>query len=181
MGALVVARAATGERDLDVAGLALSGARLGRWPVAEDLLARIERGEIDPATGGGGHPLLDRTTDLPLDALSRDTSIVQQFLDDELAYRGPYPIPTLRAYLRAERQLESAGEGAITLPVLYMHGGGDFISPFRGSVERLNQLVADDLEVRIFTGARHSIFNELNRDEVFEVLLRFVERVVQER
>ena len=180
MGALVVARAATGERDLNVAGLALSGARLGRWPVAEDLLARIERGEIDPATGGGGHPLLDRTTDLPLDALSRDTSIVQQFLDDELAYRGPYPIPTLRAYLRAEQQLESAGEGAITLPVLYMHGGGDFISPFRGSVERLNQLVADDLEVRIFTGARHSIFNELNRDEVFEVLLRFVERVVQE-
>ena len=61
-----------------------------------------------------------------------------------------------------------------------MHGGGDFISPFRGSVERLNQLVADDLEVRIFTGARHSIFNELNRDEVFEVLLRFVERVVRQ-
>jgi alpha-beta hydrolase superfamily lysophospholipase len=180
MGALVIARAATSQGELDVAGLSLSGARLGRWPVAEDLLAKIESGEIDPETGGGGHPLLDRRTDLPLDALSRDTSIVQQFLDDELAYRGPYPIPTLRAYLRAEQQLEEAEEGSIALPVLYMHGGGDFISPFRGSVDRLNQLVAGDFEVRIFPETRHSIFNELNRDEIFEVLLRFVDRVVRE-
>lgn len=180
MGALVVARAATSVDGLDVAGLALSGARLGRWQVAEDLLGQIERGEIDPETGGGGHPLLDPRKDLPLDALSRDTSIVQQFLDDELTYRGAYPIPTLRAYLRAEQQLEAAGDGAIDLPVLYMHGGDDFITPFRGSVDRLNQLVADDFQVRIFAGARHSIFNELNRDEVFAVLLGFVDRVVGE-
>ena len=65
MGALVVARAATSADGLGVAGLALSGARLGRWPVAEDLLGQIERGEIDPETGGGGHPLLDPRTDLP--------------------------------------------------------------------------------------------------------------------
>ena len=180
MGALVLARAATRGGDLDVAGLALSGARLGRWAVAEELLEGIDRGEIDPATGGGGHPLLDSRTKLPLDALSRDTAIVQQFLDDELTYRGAYPLPTLRAYLRAEQQLEDAGQGAIDLPVLYMHGGGDFISPFRGSVERLTQLVADDFEVRVFTGARHSIFNELNREEVFDVLAGFVNRIVRE-
>jgi alpha-beta hydrolase superfamily lysophospholipase len=179
MGALVVTRAATMGTELDVAGLAVSGARLSRWPVAEELLASIDRGDIDPETGGGGHPLLDPKTDLPLDALSRDTSIVQQFLDDELAYRGPYPIPTLRAYLRAQQQLEAAGEAAIDLPVLYMHGGGDFISPFRGSVERLTQLVTDDFEVRIFPGARHSIFNELNRDEVFDVLATFIARVAR--
>jgi alpha-beta hydrolase superfamily lysophospholipase len=179
MGALVVTRAATMGTELDVAGLAVSGARLSRWPVAEELLASIDQGEIDPETGGGGHPLLDPKTDLPLDALSRDTSIVQQFLDDELAYRGPYPIPTLRAYLRAQQQLEAAGEAAIDLPVLYMHGGGDFISPFRGSVERLTELVTEDFEVRIFPGARHSIFNELNRDEVFDVLATFIARVAR--
>ncbi len=176
MGALVVARAATLGSDLGVAGVALSGARLNRWPAAEELFASIERGEID-ATAGGGHPLLDPKTDLPLDALSRDTSIVQQFLDDELAYRGPYPVPTLRSYLRAQQQLQDADQGAIDLPVLYMHGGGDFISPWGPSVERLAQLVAEDFEVRVFGGARHSIYNEINRDEIFEVLVGFVRRV----
>lgn len=175
MGALVISRTATlGQHGAD--GLIVSGARLGRWPVADDLLESIDRGEIDPAVAGG-HPLLDPRTDLPLDALSRDTSIVQQFLDDELTYRGAYPVPTLRAYLTAQRQLEAADEGAIGVPVLYMHGGDDPITPFRSSVERLAQLVADDFEVRIFPGARHSIYNELNRDEIFDVLVNFVRRV----
>lgn len=176
MGALVISRAVTMNGEHGAAGLVVSGARLGRWPVADELLERIERGEVDP-DAGGGHPLLDPRTELPLDALSRDTSIVQQFLDDELTYRGAYPLPTLRAYLTAQRELEAADNGAIGVPVLYMHGGDDPITPFRGSVERLAQLVADDLEVRIFPGARHSIYNELNRDEIFEVLVNFVRRV----
>ena len=177
MGALVISRAATMGADHGASGLVISGARLGRWPVAEDLLESIDRGEIDP-DAGGGHPLLDPRTELPLDALSRDTSIVQQFLDDELTYRGAYPVPTLRSYLTAQRQLEEAGEGSVGTPVLYMHGGDDPITPFRGSVERLARLVANDFEVRIFPGARHSIYNELNRDEIFDVLVAFVRRVV---
>jgi len=176
MGALVISRAATMGVDLGAAGLVVSGARLGRWPAADELLASIDRGEIDPDVGGG-HPLLDPRTDLPPDALSRDTSIVQQFLDDELTYRGAYPVPTLRAYLTAQRQLEEADDGAIAQPVLYMHGGDDPITPFRGSVERLANLVADDFEVRVFPGARHSIYNELNREEIFEVLVNFIRRV----
>jgi alpha-beta hydrolase superfamily lysophospholipase len=176
MGGLVVSRAAMIHGSEVATGLAMSGARLGRWPLAEDLLERIESGDI-ASDAGSGHPLLDPKTDLPLDALSRDTSIVQQFLDDELAYKGPYPIPTLRAYLRVQRQLEDADDGELDLPVLYMHGGGDDITPFRGSVERLARLVAEDLEVRIFPGARHSIFNEINRDEIYSVLVAFIRRV----
>ena len=129
MGALVICRAATMSVATEAAGLVVSGARLGRWPVADELLASIDRGDVDPDVGGG-HPLLDPRTDLPPDALSRDTSIVQQFLDDELTYRGAYPVPTLRSYLTAQRQLEEAEDGAIGQPVLYMHGGDDPITPF---------------------------------------------------
>ena len=171
MGGLIVSRAALSDT-VAPAGLAMSGARLGRWATADSLLESIERGDADP-TPGRGHPLLDPKSDIPPDALSRDTSIVQMFLDDDLAYKGPWPLPTLRATVRAEE----AGEGALTVPVLYMHGGGDYITQFRGSVERLAILVADDLEVRIFPGARHSIFNEINRDEIFAVLLAFIARV----
>ena len=176
MGGLVVARAAL-SGDVNPAGLAISGARLGRWSVADALVESIERGDATPAPGQG-HPLLDPKTDIAPDALSRDTSIVELFLNDELAYKGPWPVPTLRATVRAEKQLEDAGEGALALPVLYMHGGGDYITPFRGSVQRLATLVAEDLEVRIYPGARHSIFNEINREEIFGVLTAFIARVV---
>jgi hypothetical protein len=40
------------------------------------------------------------------------------------------------------------------------------------------QLAQNDVEIRVFGGARHSIYNEINRDEVFGVLRRFVERAV---
>jgi alpha-beta hydrolase superfamily lysophospholipase len=176
MGGLVVSRAAL-SGNVNPAGLAISGARLGRWALADSLLESIERGDPD-ATAGRGHPLLDPKTDIAPDALSRDTSIVQMFLDDDLAYKGAWPVPTLRATVRAEHQLEDAGEGVLNLPVLYMHGGGDYITPFRGSVGRLSVLVAEDLEVRIFPGARHSIFNEINRDEIFGVLNAFISRVI---
>jgi alpha-beta hydrolase superfamily lysophospholipase len=175
MGGIVVARAAlTG--DADPVGLAISGARLGRWPTADELVERIERGEPAPEAGQG-HPLLDPRTDIPPDALSRDTSIVEQFKNDELSYKGAYPVQTLFAYVRAQKQLEDADEGALGFPIIYIHGGGDYITPFRGSVQRLAQLSDGDLEVRIFAGARHSIFNEINRDEIYATLIAFIRRV----
>ena len=39
------------------------------------------------------------------------------------------------------------------------------------------QLANGDVEIRIFDGARHSIYNEINRDEIYGVLLAFLERV----
>ena len=175
MGGLVVACAAVSQGARFTAAV-VSGARIGGWQTAEALLARIESGEVDPADGAG-HPLLDPNAPLRLDALSRDPEVGKLFVEDDLAYKGPYPLETLRAFVAATAKLRAV-EDAIGQPVLYMHGGADPITAYRPSVERVLQLAAGDVEIRIFGGARHSIYNELNRDEVYDVLLRFVARVV---
>ena len=102
--------------------------------------------------------------------------MVAQFADDPLAYKGVFPHSTLAAYLRGLNQLEQVPAGKLDLPTLDLHGSDDPIIPHSGSVETLARLVSRDFEVRIFPHARHSIFNELNRDEVFAVLSAFLVR-----
>jgi alpha-beta hydrolase superfamily lysophospholipase len=173
MGGVIAVRAAV-SGVAEPAALVVSGARIGNWPAAEELLEQIDRGELDRRSGTR-HPLLDPDIELDPGALSRDRSVGIEFANDELAYKGPSPEQTLRAYVRAAAATRDLHR-MVRAPVLYMHGGADPITPYQASVERMLQIATDDVEVRIFAGARHSIYNETNRDEVYEVLLRFLER-----
>ena len=176
MGGLVVTTAAA--RAIRRSMRSSSRARDRRLGDGETLLGRIDSGEIDPADGAG-HPLLDPNAPLRLDALSRDPEVATMFLGDELAYKGPYPLETLRAFVGITRTLRTL-ENAVHVPVLYLHGGADPITPYRPSIDRMLQLADDDIEIRIFDGARHSIYNELNRDEIYGVLIAFLERIARE-
>jgi alpha-beta hydrolase superfamily lysophospholipase len=86
------------------------------------------------------------------------------------------PLLTLQAYLGGQAQLAQARPLSLEVPTLYLHGSEDPVIPYRGSVETLARLVPHDLEVRIFPGARHSIYNEINRDEILGVLRSFLTR-----
>jgi len=174
MGGLIATTAAVFERP-PIDALVVSGARIGGWETAESLLGRIDSGEVNPADGAG-HPLLDPNAPLRLEALSRDPEVGAMFIGDELAYKGPYPLETLRAFVAITQKLKTI-ENAISVPVLYMHGGADPITPYRPSIDRMLQVADGDIEIRIFEGARHSIYNEINRDEVYGVLLAFLDRV----
>jgi acylglycerol lipase len=175
-GGLVVCRAATMKR-IDAAGLVASGARIGGWPTGEELLEAIDAGTVDPVEDARGNPILDPNVDFPRSALSRDEAVFDQFTDDPLSQRGAYSVNSLRAYITATRQLRDL-EAIFDFPVLYLHGGADPIADFRLSAQRMIQLAGDDVEIRVFAGARHSIYNEINRAEVFDVLKRFVMRAM---
>ena len=165
MGGIVVTCAALlGE--LRPSALVVSGTQLAQWPVADVLPT------------GHGNPLFDPDASLAADALSRDPAIVNQFKGDALTYAGTMPSETIAAWGKAVERLERAGQGTYDFPVLYLHGGDDPIINHRGSLHRITELAAEDLEVRIFPETRHSLFNELNRDEIYGVLLSFIRRVV---
>lgn len=175
-GGLVAARGAA-LKQVSVAALVASGARIGGWPAGAELVGAIDRGEFDPETDGRGNPILDPTVDFPRSVLSRDESVFDAFANDPLSQRGAYPLPSLRAYVTATRRLEEL-TAVFDFPVLYLHGGADPIADFRLSAQRILQLAADDVEIRVFAETRHSIYNEINRDEVFAVLQNFIERAV---
>jgi alpha-beta hydrolase superfamily lysophospholipase len=174
MGGLIATRAAT----LGLAsprGLVLSSTVLGLWPAATAVLETVAQGAPIPEAARG-HVLLDPEADFDPSILSRDRTFTEAFVGDELRYVGVFPDETLRAWLTLQQRWPELPEGVLNRPTLYLHGGADPILSHRASVATLAHLVRDDLEVRIFPETRHSIYNELNRDQVFGVLTGFLSR-----
>jgi len=178
MGGLIAARAAV-LGSVPACGLVLSATQLGPWPIAEKVLESITRGGPIPDEARG-HVLLDPEATFDPGILSRDRTFVEGFAEDELRYVGVFPKATLRAWVALRGRWDAVPDGALELPTLYLHGGADSILSHRASVATVARLVREDLEVRIFPGARHSIYNEANRDEVFDVLTAFIARVTRD-
>ncbi|GGV66898.1 MULTISPECIES: alpha/beta fold hydrolase [Streptomyces] len=163
MGGLIAARYAQ-RYGSELTALVLSGPVIGEWELPGRLLSlpEIPDTPISPA------------------ALSRDPEVGAAYAADPLVWHGPMKRPTVEAFARTLRTVDEGGDvGA--LPVLWLHGDDDRLVPLPGSrtgVERLTGGADGDLTVRIYPGARHEVFAETDRDEVFADLTAFLDRVV---
>ncbi|MFF4394644.1 alpha/beta hydrolase [Streptomyces sp. NPDC001480] len=159
MGGLIAARYAQRYGD-ELAALVLSGPVIGAWELPERLLALSEIPDtpISPA------------------ALSRDPAVGAAYAADPLVWHGPMKRPTLEAFVRT---LETVGEGGEVgpLPVLWLHGGDDRLVPLPGSRTGVERLTGGRAAERIYAGARHEVFHETNRAEVFADVTGFLDGV----
>lgn len=159
MGGLIAARYAQ-RYGRALAALVLSGPVIGGWELPGRLLAH------------------ERIPDLPVSpaALSRDPAVGAAYAADELVWHGPMKRPTLEAFVRT---LETVAEGGDTgpLPLLWLHGDDDRLVPLPGSRTGVERLSGGALTERIYPGARHEVFNETNRAEVFADVTRFLDGV----
>ncbi|GEC02910.1 lysophospholipase [Streptomyces spinoverrucosus] len=160
MGGLIAARYAQ-HHGAELAALVLSGPVIGTWETPGRLLAheKIPEIPINPA------------------ALSRDPAVGAAYAADPLVWHGPMKRPTLEAFARTLRDVAEGGElGA--LPVLWLHGDDDRLVPLAGSRVGVERLSADTLTERIYPGARHEVFHETNKAEVFTDVTRFLDKVL---
>jgi alpha-beta hydrolase superfamily lysophospholipase len=161
MGGMIATRYAQRHAE-ELAGLVISGPILGEPALLAQLLA------------------LDAIPDIPIDpaVLSRDESVGQAYADDPLVWHGPFKRATVEAnaaFLRTIAQNASS----LTVPVLWLHGADDQLvleAETRAGIETLRAGGAN-IEEKIYPGARHEIFNEVNRDEVLADTRAFVERI----
>lgn len=105
--------------------------------------------------------------------LTRNTEYAQQIRDDPLTWQGGLRFPTLRSLVDGHIRLAKVVESrALSLPVLLVHGEEDDLAP-AGGARRAAERLPDGRAV-IFPLDRHNILNELDRDEVYRVLLEFL-------
>ncbi|MHC3467701.1 alpha/beta hydrolase [Streptomyces sp. 7R007] len=159
MGGLIAARFAQ-RYGAGLAALVLSGPVIGAWELPGRLLA------------------LDEIPDTPISpaALSRDPAVGAAYAADPLVWHGPMKRPTVEAFARTLGTVAEGG-GVGALPVLWLHGDDDRLVPLAGSrigVERLGGVRAE----RIYPGARHEVFHETHKAEVFADLKRFLDGVL---
>jgi alpha-beta hydrolase superfamily lysophospholipase len=161
MGGMIGARYAQRYGE-GLAALVLSGPLLGRWEAIGALLAPEEIPDvpIDPAT------------------LSRDPDVGRAYATDPLVWHGRFRRPTLEALLAC---FDLIGEGGRlgTLPTLWIHGAEDQLVPIGPTREGIERLRGERFGQVVYPGARHEVFNEVNRDQVIADVTAFVDAALR--
>ncbi|MFI7292746.1 lysophospholipase [Streptomyces sp. NPDC050121] len=159
MGGLIAARYAQRHGDT-LAALVLSGPVIGGWELPGRLLAQEEIPDVpvNPA------------------ALSRDPAVGAAYAADPLVWHGPMKRPTLEAFVRTLETVAKEGDVG-PLPLLWLHGDDDRLVPLPGSRAGVERLSGTPVE-RIYAGARHEVFNETNRADVFADVTGFLDGVL---
>jgi alpha-beta hydrolase superfamily lysophospholipase len=165
MGGLVVAALAR-ERHPEVASAVTSAALLAiseRQPRAKILAARLLR-RVAPRLG------LDVGVDP--DDLSRDPEVGRTYAEDPLVQRK-MTVSLGMELLSAVRRTVSGGAD-VRMPMLLLHGERDRIAPIEGSRSFFEGLAVSGKCLLTYPGLRHELFNEPERETVFEALLDWV-------
>lgn len=160
MGGLIASRFAQ-RYGAEPAALVLSGPVTGGWELPGRLLA------------------LDEIPDIPIGpaALSRDPAVGAAYAADPLVWHGPMKRPTVEAFARTLETVTASGDlGA--LPLLWLHGADDRLVSLAGSRAGVERLSGGRLTRHVYPGARHEVFHETNRTEVFADLTRFLDDVL---
>lgn len=161
MGGLIAARYAQLHGD-GLAALVLSGPVIGDWELPRRLLA------------------LDEIPDTPISpaALSRDPGVGAAYVADPLVWHGPMKRPTVEAFARMLDTV-SKGGGIGGLPLLWLHGADDRLVPLAGSRVGIEELRGGEAlhAEHIYPEARHEVFNETNKADVFADLVHFLDAV----
>lgn len=144
------------------AGLAL-GQGVSRLRIA---VARVLRRLMPRFSLGSG---------LDPSGLSRDPLVVQAYVDDPLVFR------TMTTSLAAEllsaipRTVARAAE--VSVPLLMLHGEEDPLCPVQGSRDFVEAVTVAGSGLRVYPKLRHEIFNEPEREQVYQDMLDWIERV----
>lgn len=169
MGGLVTASLAV-ERKPDVAGFVLSGAAL-QSPVP---LSRTRRWFL--ALARRIAPRLSFPSGLDPAGLSTDPAVIRAYLDDPLVERRI--TTSLAAELFAAMDRTSSRGNAVERPLFALHGEDDPICASEGS--RAFATAAPHGSYLGLPGMRHEIFNEPQRERVYEAVLAWMTRTARE-
>jgi alpha-beta hydrolase superfamily lysophospholipase len=144
-----------------VGALVLSGPVIGGNPGFQALLAMdpIPEVPIDPAT------------------LSRDPAVGEAYAADPLVWHGAFKRQTLEALFSAIDAIAD-GPNLGPLPTLWIHGELDALAPLAQTRPAIERIRGEMLEERIYAGAQHEVFNEINRDEVLADVIGFLDGVL---
>ena len=158
MGALIALTFLT-ERQPAIAGAVSSGAALSLGavsPVRVALARGLRRVLPRLALGSGLDP----------EGLSRDPEVVRRYLEDPLVHRSM--TASLGAELLATAPRTADRAGRVRVPLLMLHGAEDPLCGAEGSRSFHAGVTTSGSALRIYPELRHEIFNEPEREAVWQ-------------
>jgi len=103
--------------------------------------------------------------ELDVDAISRNPAVVTAYKEDPLVYHGKVPAGIGRALLQVGETMPQRAP-ALTAPLLVVHGSDDRLIPVAGSHRLVECVGSTDVELKVYPGLYHEVFNEPEREQV---------------
>ena len=109
--------------------------------------------------------------------LSRDPEVGRAYAADPLVNRKVSP----KWFAEAKRAMQEVAEWAprITAPMLVMHGTDDRLASVAATQRLFERIESPDKELVIYPGFYHELFNEPEKQDVFERVTEWLDKRVQ--
>lgn len=111
--------------------------------------------------------------ELDVEAISRDPAVVAAYRDDPLVYHGKVPAGIGRVLVQVGETMPQRAP-ALTAPLLVVHGSEDRLIPVAGSRRLVECAGSADVELKVYPGLYHEVFNEPERDRVLGDVVSWV-------
>jgi alpha-beta hydrolase superfamily lysophospholipase len=122
-------------------------------------------------------PRLQLQAGLEVEALSRDRSVVEAYVNDPLVHG--LGTPRLGTELLATIDWTQAHAERLMVPCLIVHGGADRICAPEASRAFFERAILPDKERREYGGYYHELFNDLGKERVLADVEIWLERHMQ--
>ncbi|MDT5278330.1 MAG: hypothetical protein QOG95_5262 [Mycobacterium sp.] len=106
-------------------------------------------------------------------AVSRDPAVVDAYNTDPLVYHGKVPAGVARALVLVGETMPKRA-AALTAPLLVVHGSEDQLIPVDGSRQLADAVDSSDVELKVYPGLYHEVFNEPERDQVLDDVVSWI-------
>lgn len=112
--------------------------------------------------------------ELPADAVSRDPEVVAAYIADPFVHHGKIPAGIARALLGIGETMPQRA-GALTAPLLVVHGEQDKLVPAEGSRQLVECVGSTDVHLKVYPELYHEVFNEPERALVLDDVVSWIE------
>lgn len=119
-------------------------------------------------------PRVGITNEIPPGDVSRSPEVVDSYANDPLRYGKVTP----RFFMELNRCMGETRQGAgrLTMPMLLMQAGADRIALPQGGERFAGQVGAADRQFVMFDGLFHELFNEPEKEQVFDCMDQWLEK-----
>jgi alpha-beta hydrolase superfamily lysophospholipase len=146
--------------------MVLSGPAVAAQTAVSPLLAWLAKtiGAIAP-----GMPLQQ----LEAGAVSRDPAVVDAYNTDPLVYHGKVPGGIARVLMLVGETMPQRA-ASLAAPLLVVHGSEDRLIPEIGSHQLVDAVGSSDVELKVYPGLYHEVFNEPELEQVLDDVVSWI-------
>jgi acylglycerol lipase len=112
--------------------------------------------------------------DLDVSAISRDPAVVTAYNTDPLVHHGKVPAGIARALLLIGETMPQRA-AALRSPMLVVHGSEDRLIAVDGSRRLVEAVGSSDVELKVYPGLYHEVFNEPERYQVLDDVVSWID------